>query len=80
MQSYEQMAEAHVQHLQKLVPAFDNLYSAMPEAAEKADGPGYSVSMRSSARRNRAMVRTREHSKMKPAPTPWDTTPPGREV
>ena len=34
------MAEAHVQHLQKLVPAFDNLYNAMPRAAEKADGPG----------------------------------------
>ena len=31
MQSYEQMAEAHVLHLQKLVPAFDNLYNAMPE-------------------------------------------------
>ena len=31
MQSYEQMAEAHVRHLQKLVPAFDNLYNAMPE-------------------------------------------------
>ena len=31
MQSYEQMAEAHVQHLQKLVPAFNNLYNAMPE-------------------------------------------------
>ena len=31
MQSYEQMAEARVQHLQKLVPAFNNLYNAMPE-------------------------------------------------
>ncbi|HEV2097306.1 MAG TPA: Spy/CpxP family protein refolding chaperone [Stellaceae bacterium] len=31
MQSYQQIAEAHAQHLQKLVPAFDNLYSAMPE-------------------------------------------------
>jgi hypothetical protein len=31
MQSYEQIAEAHAQHLQKLVPAFDNLYNAMPE-------------------------------------------------
>jgi periplasmic protein CpxP/Spy len=35
MQSYEQMAEAHVQHLQKLVPAFDNLYNAMPEQQKK---------------------------------------------
>ena len=35
MQSYEQMAEAHVQHLQKLVPAFNNLYNAMPEQQKK---------------------------------------------
>jgi protein CpxP len=32
MQSYEQMAEAHARHLQKLVPAFDNLYNAMPSS------------------------------------------------
>ena len=31
MQSYQQLAEAHAQHLQKLVPAFDTLYNAMPE-------------------------------------------------
>ncbi|MGH7116727.1 MAG: Spy/CpxP family protein refolding chaperone [Stellaceae bacterium] len=31
MQSYEKIADAHVQHLQKLVPAFQNLYNAMPE-------------------------------------------------
>jgi periplasmic protein CpxP/Spy len=30
MQSYEQLAEAHVQHLQKLIPAFEALYNAMP--------------------------------------------------
>ncbi len=30
MQSYEQIAEAHAQHLQQLVPAFENLYNAMP--------------------------------------------------
>ena len=35
MQSYEQIAEAHVQHLQKLVPAFDNLYNEMPEQQKK---------------------------------------------
>jgi periplasmic protein CpxP/Spy len=35
MQSYERIAEAHAQHLQKLVPAFDNLYSAMPEQQKK---------------------------------------------
>ena len=30
MQSYEKLAEAHVQHLQKLLPAFQALYDAMP--------------------------------------------------
>ena len=31
MQSYEQIAEEHAQHLQKLVSAFQNLYNAMPD-------------------------------------------------
>jgi periplasmic protein CpxP/Spy len=31
MQSYEQLAEAHAQHLQKLVSAFQTLYDAMPD-------------------------------------------------
>jgi DNA-binding transcriptional regulator YbjK len=31
MQSYEQIAEQHAQHLQKLVPAFQNLYNSMPD-------------------------------------------------
>ena len=31
MQSYEQIAEQHAQHLQKLVSAFQNLYDAMPD-------------------------------------------------
>jgi periplasmic protein CpxP/Spy len=31
MQSYEQIAEQHAQHVQKLVPAFRNLYTAMSE-------------------------------------------------
>ena len=35
MQSYEQIAEAHARHLQKLVPAFHNLYNAMPEQQKK---------------------------------------------
>jgi len=35
MQSYQAIAEAHAQHLQKLVPAFDNLYNAMPEQQKK---------------------------------------------
>jgi DNA repair ATPase RecN len=35
MQSYEQLAEAHVQHLQKLLPAFEALYTAMPDEQKK---------------------------------------------
>ena len=35
MQSYEQIAEAHVRHLQKLVPAFHNIYNEMPEQQKK---------------------------------------------
>jgi hypothetical protein len=31
MQSYEQLADAHAQHLQKLVSAFQSLYEAMPD-------------------------------------------------
>jgi hypothetical protein len=31
MQSYAQLAEAHAQRVEKLVPAFENLYNAMPE-------------------------------------------------
>ena len=31
MQSYEQLAEAHAQHLQKLVPAFQTLYDSMSD-------------------------------------------------
>ena len=35
MQSYEKIAEAHAQHLQSLVPAFENLYNAMPEQQKR---------------------------------------------
>ena len=35
MQSYEQLAETHSQHLQKLVPAFANLYNAMPAEQQR---------------------------------------------
>jgi protein CpxP len=31
MQSYEQIAEDHARRVQKLVPAFQNLYDAMPD-------------------------------------------------
>jgi periplasmic protein CpxP/Spy len=35
MQSYEKIAEAHAQQLQRLVPAFENLYNAMPEQQKR---------------------------------------------
>jgi protein CpxP len=35
MNAVQKIAEAHAQHLQKLVPAFDNLYNAMPEQQQK---------------------------------------------
>ena len=31
LQSYGQLADAHAQRVQKLIPAFENLYNAMPE-------------------------------------------------
>lgn len=38
MESYQHVAEAHVRHLQKLVPAFQTLYDSMsPEQKQKAD-------------------------------------------
>jgi periplasmic protein CpxP/Spy len=38
LQSYEALAETHVQHLQKLIPAFQSLYDAMsPEQKKTAD-------------------------------------------
>ncbi len=38
MQSYEEIAAAHVQHLQKLIPAFQSLYDSMsPEQKSRAD-------------------------------------------
>jgi periplasmic protein CpxP/Spy len=35
LKSYERLAEAHVQRLRKLVPAFQNLYAAMPAEQKK---------------------------------------------
>jgi periplasmic protein CpxP/Spy len=35
MQSYEQMAEIHARHLQKLVPAFQSLYDTMPDQQKR---------------------------------------------
>jgi protein CpxP len=35
MQSYEQLSEEHAQRVQKLVPAFQKLYDAMPDAQKR---------------------------------------------
>jgi uncharacterized membrane protein YfbV (UPF0208 family) len=35
MQSYEQIAEQHAQHVQKLVPAFQDLYNSMPDEQKR---------------------------------------------
>jgi protein CpxP len=35
MQSYEQVAEAHAQHVQKLVSAFQDLYNTMPDEQKR---------------------------------------------
>jgi uncharacterized protein Yka (UPF0111/DUF47 family) len=35
MQSYEQIAEEHAKTLQKLIPAFENLYNTMPDQQKK---------------------------------------------
>ena len=73
MQSYEQIAEAHAQHLQKLVPAFDNLYNAMPEQQKKLTDQVF----RANAERHAAQSRhgTNATRKMKPvcasAPAPY---------
>ena len=35
MQSYEQLAQEHAQHVQKLLPAFQKLYDAMPDQQKR---------------------------------------------
>jgi periplasmic protein CpxP/Spy len=53
MQSYEQIAEAHARHLQKLVPAFDNLYNAMPEQQKKLTDQVFRANAERQAARSR---------------------------
>ena len=51
MQSYEQIAEAHAQHLQKLVPAFENLYNAMPEQQKQLTDQVFRANAESNAQK-----------------------------
>jgi periplasmic protein CpxP/Spy len=43
MQSYEQIADAHAQHLQKLVAAFQTLYDAMPDQQKQLADQAFHV-------------------------------------
>ena len=58
MQSWEQIAEAHARQLQKLVPAFDNLYNAMPEEQKKLTDQVF----RANAERHAAQSRHRPNA------------------
>jgi periplasmic protein CpxP/Spy len=53
MQSYEQIAEAHAHHLQKLVPAFDTLYNAMPEQQKELTDRVFRANAEQNAARSR---------------------------
>jgi hypothetical protein len=44
MESYEKLSEAHVQHLQKLIPAFQALYDAMPPDQQKVADQAFRAS------------------------------------
>ncbi len=50
MQSYEKMAEMHAQHLQRLVPSFENLYNAMPAEQQKLTDRVFRENARAGAR------------------------------
>jgi periplasmic protein CpxP/Spy len=60
MQSYEQLAEAHAQNVQKLVPAFQKLYDAMPDQQKRLADQVFRANAErhiSSTRCNRVAVR-----------------------
>ena len=54
MESYEQIAEAHAQHLQKLVPAFQNLYNAMPDQQKQLADQVFRANVEKQAQTHRA--------------------------
>jgi periplasmic protein CpxP/Spy len=53
MQSYEQLAEAHAQHLQKLVAAFQNLYDAMPDQQKQLADQAFHANAEQRAQQSR---------------------------
>ncbi|MBV8736989.1 MAG: Spy/CpxP family protein refolding chaperone [Alphaproteobacteria bacterium] len=51
MQSYQKIAEAHAQDLQRLVPAFENLYKAMPDQQKRLTDQVFRENAEAGARR-----------------------------
>jgi periplasmic protein CpxP/Spy len=51
MQSYEKIAAAHAQDLQRLVPAFENLYNAMPDQQKRLTDQVFRENAEAGARR-----------------------------
>jgi periplasmic protein CpxP/Spy len=54
MQSYEQLATQHAQNLQKLVPAFQNLYNAMPDQQKQLADQVFRANAEKQAQTHRA--------------------------
>jgi hypothetical protein len=54
MQSYEQVAEQHAQHVQKLVPAFQNLYNVMSDQQKQLADQVFRVNTERQAQTHRA--------------------------
>jgi hypothetical protein len=54
MQSYEQIAEQHAQHVQKLVPAFQNLYNSMPDEQKRLTDQVFRANAERQAQTHRA--------------------------
>jgi protein CpxP len=54
MQSYEQIAEQHAQHVQKLVPAFQNVYSVMSEQQKQLADQVFRANAQKQAQTRRA--------------------------
>jgi periplasmic protein CpxP/Spy len=51
MQSYQKIAAAHAQDLQRLVPAFENLYNAMPDQQKRLTDQVFRENAEAGARR-----------------------------
>lgn len=54
MRSYEQIAEEHAKHLQKLIPAFETLYNAMSDQQKQIADQVFRANAEQHAQRRRA--------------------------